>query len=268
VIAEAGVAALELPATGGPAATGQKATSHAARGGGHGHHGRIAVLQPYLFPYLGTFQLARQVDRFVFFDDVAFIKKGYIHRNAVLLDGRAHAFTAPVVHASQNRTIAQHDYVGDWQPLLALLQRAYTGAPQFVPVFELVRQVLLDGEHNVARKNARSMAAVFEFLGLPFDAGLASAHALPDSLRASARVRAICLAEGAETYVNPAGGRALYDADDFVRDGLALRFCAMRPLVYGQRAPAFVPNLSIIDVLMHCPPAQVVELLDACELQV
>lgn len=226
----------------------------------------MAVLQPYLFPYLGSFQLARQVDRFVFFDDVAFIKKGYIHRNSLLLDGRAQAFTAPVRQASQNRRIAEHDYVGDWQPLLALLRRAYAAAPFFTPVNELVRQVLLDADQNVARKNARSMAAVFGYLALPFDHGFASRHALPADLRGSARVRALCRAEGARSYVNPAGGRALYDAADFARDGLALRFCTMRPLGYAQRAPAFVPNLSIIDVLMHCPPAQVVELLDACDL--
>lgn len=227
----------------------------------------VAVLQPYLFPYLGTFQLARQVERFVFFDDVAFIKKGYIHRNAVLLDGQAHAFTAPVKNASQNRSIALHEYVGDWQPLLALLQRAYATAPHFEPVFEMAQQVLLDPDENVARKNARSMAAVFAYLGLPFDHGFSSRHALPAELRASARVRAVCQAEGAATYVNPAGGRALYDAADFQRDGLALRFCSMRPGVsYPQPGGAFVPHLSMLDVLMHCPPAQVAELLDACDL--
>lgn len=227
---------------------------------------RIAVLQPYLFPYLGTYQLARQVERFLFFDDVAFIKKGYIHRNAVLLDGQAHAFSAPVRHASQNRAILEHDYVGDWQPLLALLGRAYALAPHFGAVFELARQVLLHPDENVARKNARSMVAVFDYLGLAFDHGFASAHALPPELRASARVRALCRAEGADGYVNPAGGRALYDAADFARDGLELHFCAMRPLHYPQRAAAFVPNLSMLDVLMHCPPAQVVELLGACDL--
>ena len=228
--------------------------------------GRVAVLQPYLFPYLGTFQLARQVERFVCFDDVAFIKKGYIHRNAVLLDGAAHAFTVPVKNVSQNRSIVEHDYVGDWQPLLSLLQRAYAKAPHFEPVYALVQRVLCDAELNVARKNALSMAAVFDYLGLPFDHGFSSAHVLSPELRASARVRAVCQAEGASTYVNPAGGRALYDAADFERDGLALRFCAMRPLQYAQRSAVFVPNLSIIDVLMHCAPATVVELLDACEL--
>jgi hypothetical protein len=227
---------------------------------------RVAVLQPYLFPYLCTFQLARQVDRFVCFDDVAFIKKGYIHRNSVLLNGEAHAFTAPVKNVSQNRTIVEHDYVGEWQPLLALLQRAYSKAPYFEPVFEFVQRVLLDADENVARKNAHSMAAVFEYLGLPFDFGFSSAHALPPELRASARVRAVCQAEGATTYINPTGGRDLYDAADFERDGMVLRFCAMRPVLYRQASATFVPYLSMLDVLMNCSREQVVELLDACDL--
>ena len=103
-------------------------------------------------------------------------------------------------------------------------------------------------------------------VSLPFDHGFASAHALPPELRASARVRAVCQAEGATTYVNPAGGRALYDAADFERDGLVLRFCSMQPLRYAQRAASFVPNLSMVDVLMHCPREQVLELLQACDV--
>jgi len=227
----------------------------------------VAVLQPYLFPYLGTYQLARQVDRFVFFDDVAFIKKGYIHRNAILLDGAAHPYTAPVRDISQNRTIRAHTYVGDWAPLLALWQQAYRKAPRYAQVWPLLQAVLQDGSANVAELNARSFTRVFDYLGLPFDAAFSSRHALPAELRASARVRAVCHAEGATGYVNPAGGRAMYDAADFEADGLGLRFCAMRPVTYPQASTAFVPNLSMIDVLMHCDRDVVVQLLDACELQ-
>jgi hypothetical protein len=227
---------------------------------------RVAVMQPYLFPYLGTFQLARQVDRFVFYDDVAFIKQGYINRNTLLLEGRAQPFTAPVRKISSFRNIIDHDYVGDWQPLLALIRQAYARAPHFEPVFDMVQRVLLDPDENVARKNARSFAAVFDYLGLPFEHCFSSPLALPPGLRASARLRAVCRAERTTTYINAIGGRALYDPADFERDGMALRFCAMRSLRYGQGSDEFVPNLSILDALMHCPPAQVIGLLDACDL--
>jgi len=227
---------------------------------------KVAVLQPYLFPYLGTFQLASKVDHFVFFDDVAFIKKGFIHRNSILLNGSAHAFTAPVKNVSQNRHIVDHEYVGDWLPVLALLRNAYAKAPYFEAVYPFVQRVLLDPDENVARKNARSVASVFDYLGLPLRFSFSSGLGLPPELRASARVRAVCLAEGADTYINPAGGRALYDAQDFERDGMALRFCGRRGGRYEQRSPEFVPDLSILDALMHCSPRQVLELFDMCEL--
>ncbi len=227
---------------------------------------RVAVMQPYLFPYLGTFQLARQVDRFVFYDDVTFIKQGYINRNTVLVDGRPRPMTAPVRNISSFRHIVQHDYVGDWKPLLALLQRAYANAPYFEPVYDFVQRALLDADENVARKNARCFAAVFAYLGLPFDHGFSSAMEIPPDLRASARVRAVCRTERAGMYVNAIGGRALYEAGEFAQDGMALRFCTMRPLRYPQAAEEFVPYLSILDALMQCPPASVVALLDECDL--
>jgi hypothetical protein len=43
------------------------------------------------------------VDRFVIYDDVAFIKGGWINRNRILLDGRDHLFALPLRRASQNR---------------------------------------------------------------------------------------------------------------------------------------------------------------------
>ena len=48
---------------------------------------RVAIMQPYVFPYLGYYQLLHAADRFVLFDDVNFIKKGWINRNRILLNG-------------------------------------------------------------------------------------------------------------------------------------------------------------------------------------
>ena len=57
---------------------------------------RIAVMQPYLFPYLGYYQLVQAVDTFVFFDDVNFIMKGWINRNQILQQDQAHKFVLPL----------------------------------------------------------------------------------------------------------------------------------------------------------------------------
>src|SRR4249919_2423339 len=68
---------------------------------------RVAIMQPYFFPYIGYFQLINAADLFVFYDDVHFIKRGRIHRNSILVNGKEHGFTVPIADASQNRLIME-----------------------------------------------------------------------------------------------------------------------------------------------------------------
>ena len=66
---------------------------------------RIAIMQPYVFPYLGYFHLIEASNLFVFYDDVNYITRGWINRNRILLNGKDFLFTIPVSKASQNKLI-------------------------------------------------------------------------------------------------------------------------------------------------------------------
>ena len=44
---------------------------------------KIAIMQPYLFPYVGYFQLINAVDIFVFHDDIQWIKGGWINSHTI-----------------------------------------------------------------------------------------------------------------------------------------------------------------------------------------
>ena len=63
---------------------------------------KIRIMQPYFMPYIGYFQLMNSVDKFIFLDNVNFIKRGWINRNQILVNGQAHLFTIPLQKASQN----------------------------------------------------------------------------------------------------------------------------------------------------------------------
>ena len=65
----------------------------------------LAIMQPYLFSYIGYWQLINAVDTFVIFDDVNFIKKGYINRNSILANGKSQTFTLELIGASSNKLI-------------------------------------------------------------------------------------------------------------------------------------------------------------------
>ncbi len=223
-------------------------------------------MQPYFFPYLGYYQLAAGVDRFVFLDDAAFITRGFIHRNQILLDGKPYRFTLPVAHASQNRSIVEHRFAGGFARFLQQLRHGYARAPYFDETCRLVEAACNAGDGNVAAVCSASIRAVFAYLALPLHAEDASALAVPG--RGQERILALCRQAGAEAYHNPPGGRALYAADAFRRAGVRLRFLQPRFTAYRQGGEAdFIPGLSMIDVLMHNPPEAVRRMLGDATLK-
>jgi WbqC-like protein family len=214
---------------------------------------RLAVMQPYLFPYLGYFQLLHSVDRFVLFDDVNFIKRGWINRNRILLDGGEYRFTVPLEGASQNRPINQTLTINGckWKSdLLKTLERAYRRAPHFGSAFPVIEASVSYDERNIAQFVAHSLALVVRHIGIDAELVPTSSGYRNNHLRGQDRIIDICVKEGANVYHNAQGGRELYDGLVFASAGIDLRFIASRFRNYPQKSETFVPGLSIIDVLM------------------
>lgn len=226
----------------------------------------LAVMQPYFFPYLGYYQLAASVDHFVFLDDVAFIRRGHIHRNQILLQGRPFRFTLPVIAASQNCQINQHHFTGGHSRFLQQLRHAYKRAPFFENIFPMIESICQQPEQNVAQLCAASIKAVFAYLEQPLSVSCASQ--LPSQARGQSRILELCKHFGADTYHNASGGRELYSATAFRERGVRLRFVQGRFPAYSQAdLEDFVPGLSMIDVLMHNPPPAVKQMLMLGELE-
>jgi WbqC-like protein family len=214
---------------------------------------RLAVMQPYLFPYLGYFQLAHSVDRFVLYDDVNFIKRGWINRNRILVNGGEHRFTVPLEDASQNRFINQTLTISDskWKTdLLMTIARAYRRAPQFDAIFPVIEASVCYDERNVARFIAHSLVLVMRHVGIGAELVPTSSVYANNTLKGQDRIIDICAREGARGYHNAIRGRELYDARAFANAGIELRFIQSRLRQYQHQSPTFVPGLSIIDVLM------------------
>lgn len=74
----------------------------------------------------------------------------------------------------------------------------------------------------------------------------------------------VCERLGAVSYVDPAGGRALFDPADFAARSVELLFAETEPLYYETGPFKFVPELSILDVLMWNAPERVVRWLRDC----
>lgn len=211
---------------------------------------KLAIMQPYLFPYLGYFQLIHSVDSFVIYDDVNYIKGGWINRNFILTQGNKHLITLPLKGASQNQLINQIT-VGDRQDkVIKTICQCYSKAPQFSNVFPLIEEALLQQEKNLACFLNFELHLLCNYLELHPQWHISSALKKDNTLRGTEKVLAICAELKATHYINLPGGKELYDQESFAQMGLKLSFIQPRPVSYGQFKNQFVPNLSIIDVMM------------------
>ena len=228
-------------------------------------------MQPYLFPYIGYFQLMHAVDRFVVADDVTFIKQGWINRNRLLINGRAAYFTVPLRRHPADSLIRDVE-IDDgnqrrWRvTLLKTIANFYRRAPSFDRVYPLVERVIGGPFTRIADMARASLREVCEYLGVPVSIVDSSAVYGNAHLHGQARILDTCRAEGASDYVNAIGGRALYSREVFLAHGIRLHFVATPPIEYRQFTAPFVPSLSVIDLLMFNPPEAARELLQRYEL--
>lgn len=223
-------------------------------------------MQPYIFPYLGYYQLAYDAETYVFLDDVTFIKQGFINRNSIILQGKRHNFSLPVLDISSNRNICDHQYIADLSKVFKLIQSAYRKAPFFTVVMPLIESVLLHEDQNVARKNARSVTTVFEYLGLKRNFLFSSAIETAAESKGQTRILALCHSLGVSHYRNAIGGRVLYDTAAFEAEGINLRFIDSTFPPYNQGTKEFISHLSIIDILMNCDKSEILEQLASYSL--
>lgn len=214
---------------------------------------KLAVMQPYLFPYIGYFQLINAVDKFVIFDDVTYIKKGWINRNYILINKQKALFTVPLKNAGQNSLIKGIEISEDikWRDkFLKTVELNYKKSPFFTETFEIIKQIITLDEKFISRMIAGSFRIIGEKLNINTE--IIESSAIYDSadLKGQQKVLNICKQEKATKYINPIGGTQLYESELFEENNIKLSFLKTNPLIYKQHENEFVPNLSIIDVLM------------------
>jgi hypothetical protein len=229
----------------------------------------IAIMQPYFLPYIGYFQLMASVDKFVVFDDVNFINRGWINRNRLLLNGVAHTFTVPLRGASQNRLICEIELVDEqsWRDkLMRTIRQAYAKAPCYAQVSTLLENVINYPSIRLDEFLLNSLREIVRYLSLEVEIVSTSRIYNNAHLKGQERILDICRQERADIYINPIGGIDLYDRTHFSNQGLPLYFLRSRPISYVQGKGEHVAWLSIMDVLMFNEPVAVRRLFAEMDL--
>jgi hypothetical protein len=227
-------------------------------------------MQPYLFPYIGYFQLISSVDLFVIADDLQWINGGWINRNRILTHGQPQYLTLPVHRGSRRVPINRRELClsvdQEKQKLMRRIESAYHKAPYFEPVFELLSTCFACPETNVAAFTSNALAECCRYLDIGTPFVFSSKLDKPNGLKAEDLVLAINQLLDSDHYINPIGGTKLYCRDHFTRHGMKLSFLKPREIRYHQFSDTFIPSLSIIDVLMFNSAEQTAEMLNQFDL--
>lgn len=230
---------------------------------------KLGIMQPYFMPYIGYWQLMNLVDQYVIYDDVNFIKGGWINRNRILVNGAPKYFNVPMLGSSSNVLINEvrvdHNAAVTRKSLRSI-EGAYKKAPYFDIVNPMLEEILWCGEDNIAKYIEHSFRVICKYLDIRTELIVSSDLDKDTTLKGQDKVIAICRLLGATEYYNAIGGRELYSYEAFREHGLQLKFVETKNIVYQQFDNTFQPNLSIIDVMMFNSRDKVREYLEAYTL--
>ncbi len=226
---------------------------------------KVAIMQPYIFPYLGYFQLIYAVDKFVIYDNIKFTKKGWINRNRILVDGKDEYISFPLKKGSDYLHVSGRQLADSFPEektrILRKITSAYKNAPEYSNVFPLLNNCINYEEKNLFLYIYHALQQICSYLQIDTEFIVSSTIPIDHALRSEEKVLAICKATGADTYINPPGGMDLYSTGNFKQNGINLQFIKPEPANYMQFGRNFVPWLSIIDVMMFNSREQVQTLL-------
>lgn len=225
---------------------------------------RLGIMQPYFFPYLGHFSLIAKTDRWVAFDITQYTPKTWLNRNRILHPTEGWVYiNAPLVCSSISLKI-QDARVADVKAVHRTLLGKISHYRRRAPFYEQVQQVINQAfasmnDDSLVELNLKGIKAVCQYLDIPFRYQRCSQLNLDLAGVSSPGgwAPAICSQLNASSYLNPIGGRSLFDCDDFRKIGVSLEFLEFTPAVYETSPFSFVPNLSVLDVLMWNPPSSV-----------
>lgn len=211
-----------------------------------------AIMQPYFCPYIGYFQLVAATDLFVFYDDVNYIRGGWINRNRIISGGKEFLFTVPIADASSYRLIKDTEVnwaVKDMAKIHNNIRHSYARSPYFSDVFAIVDTIFAARHPTISALAIDSVKRFSHYLGLATEFKISSEEGYQKTDDRVQNLVNILKAEGAEHYINPIGGQELYKKEDFLAHGIKLNF------IKG------TGSLSIIDVCMTHSRDEVREML-------
>lgn len=190
---------------------------------------KIAIMQPYFLPHLGYFQLVNCVDKFIFYDNVNFIKGGWINRNKFRKDIY---FRIPIKNQSQNNLIMNTEIMWDDKNInkfLKTMTHLYSSSLNFDSVSKIIKTIFKNRPKTIAELAIDSIIKISDYLGINTKFKISSKENYKVGNNSTHSIIIICKEERATNYINLSGGKDLYSSKEFEKANINLSFIDSKP---------------------------------------
>ena len=218
---------------------------------------KLAIMQPYFFPYIAYYALLNLVDEFILFDTPQFIRHGWIERNRILNFHKLEPmyFKVPLLKKSNRLKINEItiDKQKNWKQKILSQLIPYKKKATFYPnVILLLEEIFSQEFESIAELNYHSLVITAKYLGINTEIKLLSKMNLSinPAKEADEWALEITKALAYKNYYNAENGHLFFDKSKYENEGIQLFFLKMQATRYNQKIDEFIPFLSLIDVMM------------------
>ncbi len=218
---------------------------------------KIGLCQPYFAPYIGYFQLINAVDVFISYDNVNFIKGGWVNRNKINVNGNEKLFNIPLLKQSPNKKINEVDVnwqSNDFNKLIKTITQSYSKSPYLKDVLNVLEEIFKGRSEKISDLSLKSIEGFCQYLNIDTEIKSASNINYEKTNDKVLNIINICKNQNANHYINPIGGTKLYSKEDFKKYKIQLNF------IQG------LNSLSIIDTCLTKPKEVIKEELNKFKL--
>jgi len=214
-----------------------------------------AIMQPTYLPWLGYFDLIRNVDLFVIYDHVQFEKRSWQQRNKILLQGNELILTVPVISKSKYFQSIREVEIDETQHFvnkhLNSIKAAYSKSKNFNMIYGELTNIYKQNHKLLSEINLDLIDLGMRYLSIKSKLLFSSSLNI-ETQKVNALID-ICKKIGANKYLSPVGSKIYIDENNiFPENNIELSYQKFSYPVYKQlNSKNFTSHLSFIDYLFN-----------------
>jgi hypothetical protein len=218
----------------------------------------VTIVQSCYIPWKGYFDLIKEADEFVLFDDRQFTRRDWRNRNRIKTPQGVSWLTVPVEVKGRYLQRIDETRVSDdaWaKKHWRTLEHAYASAPFFTEYRKRFASLYENmGDDRLSAINRRLLEEVCDVLGIETKFSWSTDYDVEGDR--TQRLVELCQAAGADVYLSGPRARAYLEEQLFADAGIAVRYFDYDGYPeYPQLHPPFVHEVTVLDLIFNTGPS-------------